>query len=270
MDNDAPQHQPDPERQLQRDIHYQVAATLRNMLPPPIEDTPEALARRDRVAIATVAAMIPCNPAETTLAAHHVAALAHAGDCMRLAVHHAADLKQANQLRAQAARMGREARGYCATLLRLQAARQKREAHDASRESATWTEASVAGLMTQALETMPPAPPAAPAPPPAPPARPAAAARAAAAAPAERAPSPFLPPREYDDWSDEEKRLDRLRAAASRYAVLHTMRVQLIRKLGKLPDNCDFEPPPPEVLQEIITGNHSNLRWADTYEPWTG
>jgi hypothetical protein len=257
MDNDAPHHQPDPELQLQRDIYYRAAETLRGMLPPLLEDTPEALARRDRVAIATVASMVPCNPAEAALAAQHVAALAHASDCYQQAVHHAADPKRVAQSRAQAASMGREARGFLGSLLRLQAARQKREAHDASRESALWTERSALGLMNQALETMPPPPPAAPAPP-------------TAAAPEPRPPSPFLPPREYDDWSDEEKRLDRLRAAASRYAVLHTMRVQLIRKLGKLPDNCDFEPSSPELLQEIITGNHSNLRWADTYEPWAG
>jgi hypothetical protein len=112
--------------------------------------------------------------------------------------------------------------------------------------------------MTSALETMPPVPPPAAV----------AAAPLAATAPEPRAPSPFLPPREYDDWSDEEKREDRLRAEAERYAILNTKRVQLIRKLGRLPDNYDFETPRPELLHQIIHGNCSNLRWADAYEPY--
>jgi len=56
-------------------------------------------------------------------------------------------------------------------------------------------------------------------------------------------------------------------SAAGRYAILNTDRVKLIRKLGRLPDNCDFEPPEPKLLHEIITGNSSNLCWADEYEP---
>jgi len=46
------------------------------------------------------------------------------------------------------------------------------------------------------------------------------------------------------------------------------MRVKAIRQHGGLPPICDFEPPEPEVLHAIITGDTSNLRWADTYEPW--
>jgi hypothetical protein len=45
-------------------------------------------------------------------------------------------------------------------LFRTQAVRAKREAKDASRDSATWTEHCVLGLMTQALEGMPAGPPA--------------------------------------------------------------------------------------------------------------
>jgi hypothetical protein len=158
--------------------------------------------------------------------------------------------------------MGRESRGFLGSLLRLQAARQKREANDASRDSAAWTERSTFGLMSQAMEVMPPAE--APAPPPVPP-------PSAALSPppaAELPPSRFLPPQDYSEWSDEEKRQDRLSARASRYAILNTMNVQLIRKLGRLPDNCDFEPPDPELLHEIIHGTHPNLLWADTYEPY--
>jgi hypothetical protein len=59
-----------------------------------------------------------------------------------------------------------------------------------------------------------------------------------------------------------------LRGEAGKYAVLNPVRVQQIRKLGGLPPDCDYEPPRPEVLHEIIHGNCSNLRWADTYEPY--
>jgi hypothetical protein len=259
-------HQPDFDMQLERDIYYVVVQALREGLPPPVEDTPEGWLRRDRTAIATVASLVPVSSAEARLAAHHVAAVAHSDEALRQVVLQAADPKRLAQARAWSASMGREARGFLGSLLRLQAARQKREAHDASRESAAWSERSTLGLMTQAMEIMPPAsvpvaaPPAAASPPlvqpvPPPPA-------------AELPPSRYLPPQDYSEWSEEEKRQDRLSARASRYAILNTKDVQLIRKLGRLPDNCDFEPPDPELLHEIIHGNHPNLRWADTYEPW--
>jgi hypothetical protein len=259
MSDQPPPYQLDPEMQLQRDIYYEAAQTLRGSLPPPIEDTPEGWLRRDRTAIATVASLVPASSAEARLAAHHVAAVAHSDEALRQAVQQAADRKRVAQLRAQSASMGREARGFLGSLLRLQAVRQKREATDASRDNADWTERSAFGLMTEAMEIMPPAPlpaaaplTAAPSPPPA----------------AELPPSRFLPPQDYSEWSEEEKRQDRLSARASRYAILNTKNVQIIRKLGRLPDNCDFEPPDPELLHEIIHGNHPNLLWADTYEPW--
>jgi hypothetical protein len=272
MIDDAP-CQPDLDLQLERDIYYVVTQTLRGSLPPPIEDTPEGWLRRDRTAIATVASLVPVSSAEARLAAHHVAAVAHSDDALRQTVLQAADPKRVAQARAWSASMGREARGFLGSLLRLQAARQKREANDASRESAAWSERSTLGLMTQAMEIMPPAsvpeaaPPAeAPSPPSPAEARPAA--RSAAPPAAELPPSRYLPPQDYSEWSEEEKRQDRLSARASRYAILNTKNVQIIRKLGRLPDNCDFEPPDPELLHEIIHGNHPNLLWADTYEPW--
>jgi hypothetical protein len=264
MNEQSPPHQPDFDMQLERDIYYVVTQALRTGLPPPIEDTPEGWLRRDRTAIATVASLVPVSSAEARLAAHHVAAMAHSEEALREAVLQAADPKRVAQLRGQSASMGREARGFLGSLLRLQAARQKREANDASRESACWSERSTLGLMTQAMEIMPPAP----LPAPAPPAEALPAARSAPPPAAELPPSRYLPPQDYSEWSEEEKRQDRLSARASRYAILNTKDVQLIRKLGRLPDNCDFEPPDPELLHEIIHGNHPNLLWADTYEPW--
>ncbi len=246
---------PDPALQLQREIDLVAAESLRGMLPPPIADTPEARARHARVAMALVSAMAPANPVEADLAACHVAAVAHYKGCLRQAGEHVADPKQAGKLRAQAASMGREARGFLGRFERMQAVREKRDANDATRESAAWTQHRVLNQLTQALESLPPAPPPANQPP-----------APAAAAPSKPPKAP--PPRDYDEWSEEEKRVDRLRATAGRYAILNTMRVERIRQLGGLPPDCDYEPPPPDVLHEIINGNSSNLRWADTYEPW--
>jgi hypothetical protein len=239
--------------ELTREVYREA---LRGMLPPPAEDTEEAWLSRDRVAIATVGALVPGNPAEARLAAHHVAAMAQAEQCYCQLAQHTGDVKTANQLRAQAANMGREARGYANALLRLQAVRRKREAKDDTRESDAWTEHSVAGLMTDALKDLPARPPPA-------------AARAPAAAAPTKAPSKTLPPLlDYKDWPEEEKRQIRLSSQASRYAILNTERVKRMRQIGGLPEPCDFEPPDPELLHEILTGTHPNLIWADTYEPY--
>jgi hypothetical protein len=264
MDQASDLPPPDLDLQLERDIYYVVVQALREGLPPPVEDTPEGWLRRDRTAIATVASLVPVSSAEARLAAHHVAAIAHSDEALRQVVLQAANPKLVAQARAWSASMGREARGFLGSLLRLQAVRQKREANDASRESAAWSERSALGLMTEAMEIMPPAS----VPAPAPPAEARPAARSAPPPAAELPPSRYLPPQDYSEWSEEEKRQDRLSARASRYAILNTKDVQLIRKLGRLPDNCDFEPPDPELLHEIIHGNHPNLLWADTYEPW--
>jgi len=255
-----PPHQLDPALQLQRDIDCEAAETLRAMLPPPLTDTPEAWTRRNRVAMARVAALVPASCVEADLAALAVAAAAHAKDCLRQASECEDDRKESGKLRAQAASMGREARGYLGKLDRMQVVRLKREATDDTRDSAAMTEHCVFGLMSDAMESLPPL---------VRPARPA----APAAAPAGRAAAAAQPPaqvrlRDYEEWTDEEKREDRLRAKAGRYAILNTARVRLIRQLGRLPDNCDFEPPEPEVLHEIIHGDSSNLRWADTWEPY--
>jgi hypothetical protein len=245
---------PDTEYQLQRDLYLQVVEILRGNLPPPPTDTPDAWLRRDHLAIAEVSALLPASPPEAKLAAMHVAAMAHAADCLRQVVvaQAAGDLKRVAQCYAQNARMGREARGYLGSLLRLQTVRGKREADDGKREAAAWTQQATHGLMTDALEQLPQGRPEAP--------TPAVAAQAAAAEKPQW--------RDYSEWSDEEKRQDKLLSDAGLYAVLHTERVKRIRQLGGLPPDCDYEPPPPEILDIIIHGDHANLRWADTYVPY--
>jgi hypothetical protein len=234
-------------RQLQRDIYYQAVEILRAMLPAPLTDTPEAWTRRDRVAIAKVAAMVPADPEEGDLAAYHVALMAQVGDALRQVLQHADDVKRAAQLRAQAACSGREARGYLSTLLRMQAARRKHEATDVDREEAAQMEHSTFDGMAEVLDSMPPAWEAA----------------AALVAPTSEPPPPLTP----EEAAEAEKQ-ELLKRRASRYAILHTVQVKRIRQHGGLPPDCDFEPPDPELLHAIVTGDGSNLRWAETYEPW--
>jgi hypothetical protein len=226
--------------QLPRQIYLQVVHTLRGAMPPAPDDSPETIDRREQVAIAQVAALVPANADEAQLASYAVAAGMQAVDCLRLAAQHAMNLQLAGQLRAQAASMGREARGYRATLLREQAVRQKREASDTTREPAAWTEHSALGLMAEARQIMPRkrAEPAEPPPPPSP------------------------------EQAAEAERRERLRRDAEHYVIVQTKQAQKIRKHRGMPPDADFEPPEPELMDAIINGKGSNFRWCDEYVPW--
>jgi hypothetical protein len=245
---------PDPVHQRQRGVYRLAADTLRRTMPRPPPDSPELWDDRIHVALVEVAAMAPGNAKEAILAARSVAAGAHASDCMDQARRCVNDPKSLRLLYAQAASMGREERGFCGTLLRMQAARGKREADDPTRESAALTEDGVIGLLTEGLESLPPLPPivAAPAP------------------EAEPPPAEVLPPRPlaWSDLTEEEQRKSRLRTEADQFAIYNTVRAKQIRQLGGLPPDCDYEPPRPEILDLIIKGDTSNLRFADTYEAW--
>jgi hypothetical protein len=110
------------------------------------------------------------------------------------------------------------------------------------------TAPEIAGLMTQALATLPPPPPA-----------------LDAAAPAE---PERTRPLAWSDLTEQEQQASLLQQEADRYALYNTVRVQRIRTLGGLPPDCDYEPPRPEILDLIINGDTSTLRWADTYVAW--
>ena len=179
MDHPAEPNQPDPALRFQREMYYQLVHTLCGMLPAPADHSRAEHARRYRVAIGQVAAVAPANADEADIAAHYVAAGAHASDCLVLAVYNENYPRAATKLKAQAASMMREARGYRSLLMRVQAARHKREAKDETREQDSWTQHCALGLMTQALQDLAPAPRVAPPPPPAPPPAPPAAAPAA-------------------------------------------------------------------------------------------
>ncbi|MBV9756555.1 MAG: hypothetical protein JO047_05830, partial [Alphaproteobacteria bacterium] len=71
--------------QFPEDAYWHLMRTLRLTLPPPADDTPEALRRRDHAAIATIAGLAPANIGEARLAAQFVAASEQWSDCLRVA-----------------------------------------------------------------------------------------------------------------------------------------------------------------------------------------
>ena len=88
----GPESGPEPNwaRLLPRDAFAEIILVLRGALPPPGLDDPDAMAwqdwaRRDRAAMAAVAALLPENAAEGRLAARFVVADAWSLDCLRLA-----------------------------------------------------------------------------------------------------------------------------------------------------------------------------------------
>jgi hypothetical protein len=226
---DTQNQPPDLTLQLPRDVYHLVVFTLRGMLPPPETDTPEAEARRDRGAIALVASMLPANGEEAHIAARSVGFAIYAMDCLRQARDYRGDPSFFLKCNAQAVSTERKAQSARTLLLRLQAERRKREADNATADKAAWSEHCAIGLMADALGHAAPAP--APTPEPRPPEPP---------APEEPVPDPV--------------------AEADQYAVIYPQRAALIRSLGGLPQPCDFGPPPPELVDAIVTGTSPTLR----------
>jgi hypothetical protein len=138
---------PDLALQLPRDAYWMLIHTLHNSLPPPPPgDDPEAVARRDRDAIAQVASLLPVTAAEGRLAARFVAADAQAHECLRLARLHPTDVMQALKCNAQAATMWRQSESALRALQRMQAARCKRDSDPAAAGQAAWTEHCAQGF----------------------------------------------------------------------------------------------------------------------------
>jgi len=159
MTSTPPQDPPDATQQRQRDILDLALETLRATLPPPSENTPEARARRDRVALAKVTALRPAHPVEAQLAALYIATTGYAGYCSSDAAQHAADPPRAAPLLAEAASLRHEARRYLGELLHLQEARQQCEATAAGRASPALIEQTMFGLESEALERLTARPP---------------------------------------------------------------------------------------------------------------
>ena len=70
-------------------------------------------------------------------------------------------------------------------------------------------------------------------------------------------PPPTPPPGEDDELPAD------LDAEADRYAIIYPRRTQLLRRLGRVPDDCDFGPPEPELVHAIVTGTSPALRALD-------
>src|SRR3978361_1216772 len=98
METSSPPH---PTFDLATDLYYQLVYTLTDLLPPPLDDTPEALCTRNHAAIAKVAALLPVNANEADLAAQCIAARAQAEEMLRLLRQNADDIGLVMRLNAQ-------------------------------------------------------------------------------------------------------------------------------------------------------------------------
>jgi hypothetical protein len=124
---------------LSPNLYYQLVYTLTALLPPPLDDSPEALRARNHTAIAKVAALLPVDANEIDLAAQCIAARAQAEDVLRLLRQNAHDLTLVMRLNAQYASMVRASLSVHARLMRVQAVRHKREAIEATATQDAWT-----------------------------------------------------------------------------------------------------------------------------------
>jgi hypothetical protein len=131
---------PHPAPDLSTSLYYQLVHTLTGLLPPPLDDTQEALRVRNHAAIAKVAALLPVNANEADLAAQCIAARAQAEDLLRLLRRSADNIALVMRLNAQYGSMVRTSLSAHGRLMRVQAVRQKREATDEAATQDAWTQ----------------------------------------------------------------------------------------------------------------------------------
>jgi hypothetical protein len=129
---------PQPAIDLSAHLYYQLVYTLTDLLPPPLDDTLEALHVRNHAAIAKVAALLPVNANEIDLAAQCIAARAQAEEMLRLLRQHAGDIALVMRLNAQYGSMVRTSLSVLGRLMRVQTLRQKREAIDGAASEDAW------------------------------------------------------------------------------------------------------------------------------------
>ncbi len=104
-----------------------IRSRLHRALPPPFEDTQEALEDRNLAAMAAIARLTPMNTGEALLAVLAIAAEAHASDVLESASQHRDDFQLAAKLRAQSALMIRQAMQVRKELRITQAERREAE-----------------------------------------------------------------------------------------------------------------------------------------------
>ena len=146
---------PDLKSLLPREVFQEAIFILSHTLPPPFTGDPVDEARRDRVAMAGVAALWPVNAPEARLAAEYVATGAWASHCLRLAVERNAEFEVARQCRAQAMSMMREGKSTLRMLLKLQEARKATEADEVAAGRAEWVEHCAVEIMSEVLSEGP-------------------------------------------------------------------------------------------------------------------
>jgi hypothetical protein len=143
---------PHPAIDLSTPLYFQLVYTLTDLLPPPLDDSPEALRARNHAAIAKVAALLPVNANEADLAAQCIAARAQAEDILRLLRQHANDIQLVMRLNAQYGSMVRTSLSVQGRLMRVQALRQKREAIDGAANQDAWALHIAERSMLEVLE----------------------------------------------------------------------------------------------------------------------
>jgi hypothetical protein len=190
-------------------------------------------ARRDNEFIAQLACMLPGNIDEASLAAQYIFAQAQAADLLRLA-RETDDTDLIVKCSTLSNSMMRQANATRRLFMQLQAARQKREADPKTRDLAAWIEHAAISLMAAALDRLPPAPPLEPEPPP------------------PEAPPHLEPEDKFRGMTPPEQ-----------YAALYPRRAAQIRAYRGLPPNCDFGPPPPELVHGIVHGSSTALLALD-------
>ena len=195
--------------------------TLTSSLPPPRDDSPEALHERNEAAVAAAASLCPVTVAEARFAAQSIAAAAHAEECLRAANDPQMPLPMSLKCTAQAASMMRQSQSALRSLQRMQAIRIQRDKDEAAAEAAAMAEHIPASSMTARLT--PPAAEPEPEIDPTPP------------------PAAEIPQAEPPAGPDAEL-----------YAVLYPQRAALIRRHGGVPPNVTFGPPDEDMVRALL------------------
>ncbi len=136
---------------LQARAYRHLVQTLLALLPPPADDTPEAILARNRAALASMAALAPSNANEAELAAQCIAARAQADDILRLIRLHAGDPALVVGLNAQYTAMVRASLAVHDHLFREQQRRRKRDSTPGNAGQEERTRQAVANIMQEAL-----------------------------------------------------------------------------------------------------------------------
>lgn len=150
---------PNPPIDLPAQAYRHLVHTLLALLPPPIDDTPQATLTRNRAAVARIAALAPVNADEAELAAQCIAARAQAEDILLLIRLHANDINLVIRLNAQYAAMIRASLSAHNRLLREQRQRRKRETTPGAADQDEWTRHIAAEAMLSEISSAPKLPP---------------------------------------------------------------------------------------------------------------